>query len=42
MSFDEACDVIVQSVFTTLEGAITKTEAWGEGQFILPRMLPAL
>jgi len=42
MSLDEACDVIVQSVFTTLEGAITKTEAWGEGQFILPRMLPAL
>ena len=40
MSLDTARDVIVQSVLATAEGTITKTEAWGEGQFIVPRMLP--
>ncbi len=40
MSLDAARDVIAQSVLATAEGALSKTEAWGEGQFIVPRMLP--
>ncbi len=40
MSLDAAREVIAQSVLSTAEGAHSKTEAWGEGQFIVPRMLP--
>ncbi len=40
MSLDAAREVIAQSVLSTAAGAHSKTEAWGEGQFIVPRMLP--
>jgi altronate dehydratase large subunit len=40
MSLDAAREVIARSVLSTAEGAISKTEARGEGQFIMPRMLP--
>ena len=40
MSLDEAREVIAQSVLSAADGAPSKTEAWGEGHFIVPRMLP--
>ena len=40
MSLDSARDLIAQSVLSIAQGAMTKTEAWGEGQFIIPRELP--
>jgi altronate dehydratase large subunit len=40
MSLDAAREVIAHSVLWTAAGASSKTEAWGEGQFIVPRMLP--
>lgn len=41
MSLKDAGQVVGHAVIQTAEGVRTKTEAWGEGQFILPRMLPA-
>ena len=41
MTLDQAADQIAQAVSRTASGAISKTEAWGEGQFIFPRHLPA-
>ncbi len=41
ISLQEAGDQIAQAVARTASGAISKTEAWGEGQFIIPRTLPA-
>lgn len=41
ISLSEAADQIAQAVSATASGAISKTEAWGEGQFIIPRNLPA-
>jgi len=32
---------VANSVLKVASGEITKTEAFGEGQFILPRFLPA-
>jgi altronate dehydratase large subunit len=40
MSLDAAREVIAYSVLSTAEGALSKTEAWGEGQFTIPRCLP--
>ncbi len=40
MSLDAAREVIAQSVLSIAAGAHSKTEVWGEGQFIVPRMLP--
>ena len=41
MTLDQAADQIAQAVGRAASGAISKTEAWGEGQFIFPRHLPA-
>ena len=41
VSWDQAADQIAQAVRRAASGAISKTEAWGEGQFIFPRHLPA-
>jgi altronate dehydratase large subunit len=41
MTLDQAADQIAQAVSRTASGAISKTEAWGEGQFIFPRHQPA-
>lgn len=40
MSLDDASQAVTRAVIQAAEGALTKTEAWGEGQFIVPRMLP--
>jgi altronate dehydratase large subunit len=40
MSLDAAREVIAHAVVSTAEGALSKTETWGEGQFIVARMLP--
>jgi altronate dehydratase large subunit len=40
MNLDEAGQAVTRAVMETAEGAITQTESWGEGQFIVPRMLP--
>jgi altronate dehydratase large subunit len=40
MSLDAARDRIIESVWSIAEGAVTRTEAWGEGQFMVPRLLP--
>ena len=37
----QAADRIAHAVSITASGDISKTEAWGEGQFIFPRFLPA-
>lgn len=41
MSLEAAGEQVSQAVLRTAAGALTRTEAWGEGQFIMPRMLPA-
>jgi altronate dehydratase large subunit len=41
ISLSQAADQIAQTVSRTASGEISKTEAWGEGQFIIPRALPA-
>ena len=40
MSLDEAGDQVAQAVLRVAGGEVTRTEAWGEGQFIVPRSLP--
>jgi altronate dehydratase large subunit len=40
MRLDNAGQAVAHAVIEAAEGALTKTEAWGEGQFIVPRMLP--
>ncbi len=40
MSLDQACNRIVEAVLGVAGGELTRTEAWGEGQFIVPRSLP--
>lgn len=41
MNLDEAGQVVANAVHRAAEGERTKTEMWGEGQFIVPRMLAA-
>jgi altronate dehydratase large subunit len=41
MNLDEAGQVVANAVLRAAEGERTKTEMWGEGQFIVPRMLAA-
>lgn len=41
MTLDDAGQAVTRAVIQAAEGALTQTEAWGEGQFIVPRMLPA-
>ena len=40
MSLEEGGNQVLQTVMDTANGLITKTEKWGEGQFIIPRSLP--
>jgi altronate dehydratase large subunit len=40
MSLDEGGNQVLQAVLDTANGLLTKTEKWGEGQFIIPRSLP--
>lgn len=40
ITLDAAGQQVAEEVLRTAAGAITRTEAWGEGQFIVPRMLP--
>jgi altronate dehydratase len=40
MSLDEGGNQVLQAVVDTANGLVTKTEKWGEGQFIIPRSLP--
>jgi altronate dehydratase large subunit len=39
MSLNDAGEVVANAVLRAAEGETTKTEVWGEGQFIIPRML---
>lgn len=41
MNLDDAGRVVAKAVLQVVEGERTKTEMWGEGQFIVPRMLAA-
>lgn len=41
MNLDGAGRVVAKAVLQVVEGERTKTEMWGEGQFIVPRMLAA-
>jgi len=40
MSLDNAGQAVARAVIEAAGGSLTQTESWGEGQFILPRMLP--
>ena len=40
MSLDVAGERIAEVVLRVAGGEVTRTEAWGEGQFIVPRNLP--
>ena len=40
ITLDSAGEQVAHAVSRTAAGAITRTEGWGEGQFIVPRMLP--
>jgi altronate dehydratase large subunit len=40
IGLDEAGRRVHQAVMRVAEGEVTHTERWGEGQFIIPRMLP--
>lgn len=40
LSLDQAADRVVSRMIETASGDFTLTEQWGEGQFIIPRMLP--
>ncbi len=40
ISLDAAGARVAEAVLRTAGGQATRTEAWGEGQFIIPRMLP--
>jgi altronate dehydratase len=41
ISLQEAGNQVTQTVMDAANGLHTKTETWGEGQFIIPRLLPA-
>ena len=41
ISLEEAGHQVTQTVIDAANGHLTKTEKWGEGQFIMPRLLPA-
>ena len=41
MNLDDAGRLVAKAVLQVVEGESTKTEMWGEGQFIVPRMLAA-
>jgi altronate dehydratase large subunit len=41
MNLDGAGSAVAKAVLQVVEGERTKTEMWGEGQFIVPRMLAA-
>ena len=41
IDLDQAAQKVRQAVLCAATGAITKTEAWGEGQFIVPQLLPS-
>ena len=41
ISLEEAGHQVTQTVIDAANGRLTKTEQWGEGQFIMPRLLPA-
>ena len=41
IDLDQAAQKVRQAVLGAATGAITKTEAWGEGQFIVPQFLPS-
>ena len=41
ISLEEAGQEVTLAVLQVADGLQTKTEAWGEGQFIIPRSLPA-
>lgn len=40
ISLDQAGERVRDTVLRVAQGEITHTERWGEGQFIIPRMLP--
>jgi altronate dehydratase large subunit len=40
MSLEEGGTQLLKTVLDTANGLNTKTEKWGEGQFIIPRSLP--
>ncbi len=40
MRLEEAGQQLAQAALLAAGGEVTRTEAWGEGQFIVPRMLP--
>ena len=40
MSLEEGGNQVLKTVLDTANGLNTKTEKWGEGQFIIPRSLP--
>lgn len=42
ITLDEAAERLRRVVVSVANGAVTHTERWGEGQFIVPRMLPTL
>jgi altronate dehydratase large subunit len=41
ISLEEAGHQVTRTVIDAANGLLTKTEQWGEGQFIMPRLLPA-
>ena len=41
MSLDDAGQAVMRAVIHAAEGSPTRTETWGEGQFIVPRTLAA-
>jgi altronate dehydratase large subunit len=41
ITLGQAADQIAHAVSITASGNISKTEAWGDGQFIFPRFFPA-
>jgi altronate dehydratase large subunit len=41
ITLDAAAGRLRQVILSVAGGAVTHTERWGEGQFIVPRMLPA-
>jgi altronate dehydratase len=40
MTLEEAGDQVAEAVMRVASGEVTRTESWGEGQFIIPRRLP--
>jgi altronate dehydratase large subunit len=40
LSLDQAADMVLSHMIQTASGQATLTEQWGEGQFMIPRLLP--